>query len=96
MTGGSGVSRPGAVAGEGAPRLGAAAAVLAQVGETSAKENKIIIVKFHFPLNLLALLKCQTASSAAPRRILNNKIPVMANKHKFNLWWFFCNQAEES
>lgn len=97
VTGGSGVSRPRAVAGEGAPRLGAAAAVLAQVGETSAKENKIITIKFHISLNLLALLKCQTVSSAAPRRILNIKIPVMANKHKFNLYFFFfCNQAEEA
>lgn len=39
VTRGSGVSRPRAVAGEGAPRLGAAAAVFAQVGETSAKNK---------------------------------------------------------
>lgn len=89
VTRGAGVSRPRAVAGEGAPRLGAAAAVLAQVGETSAEEKKRIIIKFHFSLNLLALLKCQSVSSAAPRRILNIKIPVMANKHKFNLCFYF-------
>lgn len=88
VTGGSGVSRPRALAGEGAPRLGAAAAVLTQVGEASARENKIITIKFHSSLNLLALLKCQTVSSAATQRILNNKIPVLANKHKLNLCLF--------
>lgn len=36
MTGGSGVARPRTVAGEGAPCLQAAAAVLAQVGEAPA------------------------------------------------------------
>lgn len=42
MTGGAGVARPRAVAGEGAPRLRAAAAVLAQVGEAPAeKEGQI-------------------------------------------------------
>lgn len=39
VTRGSGVSRPRAVAGEGAPRLGAAGAVLAQVREASEEET---------------------------------------------------------
>lgn len=40
MTGGAGVARPRTVAGEGAPRLRAAAAVLAQVGEAPAGEKE--------------------------------------------------------
>lgn len=39
VTGRSGVARPRAVAGEGAPRLRAAAAVLAQVGEAPARRK---------------------------------------------------------
>lgn len=45
MTGGAGVARPRAVAGEGAPRLRAAAAVLAQVGEAPAEKGQNLAKK---------------------------------------------------
>lgn len=65
VTRGAGVSRPRAVAGEGAPRLGAAAAVLAQVGETSAEEKNNNQISFLAKLvSSLKVPKCFVRGSA--------------------------------
>lgn len=57
VTGRSGVARPRAVAGEGVPRLRAAAAVLAQVGEAPEMKHNKTKTKFHSKLQLICSLQ---------------------------------------
>lgn len=97
VTGRSGVARPRAVAGEGAPRLRAAAAVLAQVGEAPARRKHKKIQNLTLNSNSFALFKkkrkkkkfCSECSLAGDATL---KSLLCLLKHKFNC--VFCNQQE--
>lgn len=85
MTGGSGVARPRTVAGEGAPRLRAAAAVLAQVGEAPA-EREGQVQGTQCSTSSQFCRECRLAGDETLRSLL------CLLRHKLNC--VFCNQRE--